>query len=151
MTRRIARDIHRKSSRKNGKGILHTYSESDATRKRLIKKLSLADVACIAWVVDKKKNKGADPYLFAMQKIAEYFQGSKIKRFIVAKRDTRKSYRDKISNICAQWGIGAEFADPAYEKALQIADFYSWSIFSKFENHKEFYFERLKSSIVILS
>ncbi len=149
--RRLARNIHRKKYRKKKGNILHAYAESDELKNKLVKKLiAIEKIACIACVVEKEKIKKPDLYLYATEQLAHHFEGQGVEIIIVAKRDSRKSYSENILNIYTTHHIKATFSDPAKDKSLQIADFYSWSVYSWLEKGNGAYFHKLKDHIQLI-
>lgn len=69
----------------------------------------------------------------------------------IAQKDTRKSYNKKIAELFHQYGLQIEFSNPNKEKSLQIADFYSWAVYSHLEYDNSIYFLELRHQIVLLS
>ncbi len=147
---RIARDVQKSKNNKHG-GILHTPAENIITKNKMIKKLIQEQITCIACVIQKKKTKSSDYYILATEMIARYFSNKKVDLILVAKRDLRRFYNQKILDIYKSHGIRATFSDPMKDKSLQIADFYSWSIFSFYENGNDEYFKKLSNHIKIIS
>lgn len=148
--RRLARDIHRKKYNKKKGNILHAYAESPELRNKIVKKLNLLNIRCVACVIKKDKNTIEDIYIRATKNLASYFDGQDVEVIIVAKRDTRKSYNNNILDIYKEHNIKAVFSDPSKDKSLQIADFYSWSVYSHFEKSNSIYFNKLLSQIDLL-
>lgn len=148
--RKIAKDTYRHVRSGNSRGILHAYSENNITKNRLTKKLLLSEISCIAVYFDKGKNYSGDIYLRLLEKLADYLKNREV-QFIISRRDSRKIYNENIITMFEVYGIRAALSDPAREKALQIADFYAWVIFSKFEKENGEYFEKLKHLIKIIS
>ncbi len=148
--RRIARNTHRNKYKKKKGDMLHAYAESQELKNRLVKKLIPLDMQCVTYVFYKNKLKTEDIYLHATEQIAKYFDGQDVEIIIVAKRDTRKSYNQHILDIYKSHNIKAIFSDPAKDKSLQIADFYSWSVYSKFEKDNSFYFDKLSKHIKLI-
>jgi hypothetical protein len=147
--RRVARDVHRSKYAKKKGNILHAYKESDVIRNKIIKKLEKLDVECVACIVDKQKVKAKDVYIYATDVLAKYLGGKNVELIIVARKDNRKSYAKNILDIYSNKKIHASFSDPAKDKSLQIADFYSWSVYSKYEKEKSEYFGKLKNISLI--
>ena len=101
-------------------------------------------------MVKKEETKPTDLYLYATEQIAKHFENQDVTIVIVARRDTRKSYNQNILDIYAEHNLKATFSDPAKDKSLQIADFYSWSIFSHYEKSNSDYFNKLSGVIKLL-
>lgn len=148
--RRLARDIHRKKYKKKKGNILHAYAESDELKNRLVRKLEeLEHVSCVACVVKKQKFQNVDLYVYATKQLASYLQKQGVEVVVVAKRDTRKSYNEHVLNIYKDHGLNAIFSDPAKDKSLQIADFYSWSVYVYLERENQTFFNKIRRVLLI--
>jgi hypothetical protein len=121
------------------------------TKNRMIKRLVCEQLKCVACVIEKPKTKSADYYILATEIIARYFSNKKVDVTLVARRDLRRFYNQRILHIYKSYGIDAIFSDPMKDKSLQVADFYSWSIFSFYENGNDEYFKKLSNQIKIIS
>ncbi len=86
----------------------------------------------------------------ALEKIAKYCFEKDITQIVIARLDSRKNYQKNIVAMFATYSIQAAFSNPSAEKALQVADFYSWSVFSHLELHNPEYFLKLKDTITII-
>lgn len=149
--RRLARDMHRQKYHKQKGSTLHAYAESTVIKNKLTKKLDTVILTCSVCVIKKETLVvGTDVYLHATKKIAEHFKGQDVEIIVVAKRDTRKSYNEKIRSIYDKNNLKVTFADPATDKSLQIADFYSWSTYVYFEKSISVFFKRLSNNIQII-
>ncbi len=145
--RRLAREIQRsKRHNKNSSG-LHAYSERRSVKNKLIRKLKDFQIECWVCMLDKHEKQITDPYFHLLEKLAKHISKVKINRITVAKRDTRKSYTTKIVKMFKNLDIELDFRNTTSEKALQIADFYSWIIFSHLEYSRSEYFLKLKDQI----
>lgn len=147
--RRIAKDIHAYKINKRKTSILHANKETMIIRRKCVKKLVQSDVECFVFVVDKHIIKLTDVYMYTLSKIANYFRDKDI-IFIIAQKDTRKSYNKTIISLFNLHGLKAKFSNPNNEKSLQIADFYSWCIYSHMEYTNSTYFFELQNQITFL-
>ncbi len=145
--RRIAKNIHRYNLDKKKLNMLHANQESVSVKNKLIAKLSVEEINCISIVLDKKMVRYDDLYVFALRKIAQHLADKRACNVVIAKKDTRKSYNQKITSIFNADRINFSFSTPPSEKSLQIADFYCWAIFSYYEHGMSQYFEKLKHQI----
>lgn len=148
--RRIAKNVHKGKRDKKKANILHAYSEIDYIKNKLIKNLIYVDIQCFVIKIKKTNKVIPDIYLFALKKIAEYFKSCNIIEITIARKDTRKHYNKSIINMFKGYGINVLFSDMLSEKALQIADFYSWCIFSHLEHNNSDYFLKLSHQIVFI-
>ena len=149
MLRRIAKKVYKSKVGKKKSNILHAYRETKAIKNRLVREISHRPVMCIAWVLDKNNISVHDPYMWVIDKIVNHLKNTHIQNIILSRRDTRKNYNNQIIKKFESRGIQVFFSDPSSEKALQIADFYSWSIFSSIEYGFHEYFDLLKENIVL--
>jgi hypothetical protein len=131
--------------------MIHSCLENDIVKKKLVRKLVNVDyVRCKCFVFDKNETKEKDLYMEGLYYISEYFHESKVNIITIAKRDTRSSYNNKIISMFNVYNINANFTYPSVEKSLQIADFYSWSIFSHLEHGLSKYFLILETDIELI-
>ncbi len=148
--RRIAKDVHKYNLDTKKINMLHANKETNLVKNKLTKILLRTDINCVSVVLDKVVIHSEDLYIFALEKIIQHFSILDKQSFIVARKDTLKSYNQKITKIFNNYGMLSIFSTPTSEKSLQIADFYCWAIFSKFEHDKSDYFNKLKHQITIL-
>jgi hypothetical protein len=147
---RVVKSVHKSKINKNKASILHAYKETDVTKNKFIKKLSEINISCIVFIVDKTKTKDLDVYLTTLKKVSEYFLDKNIDKIIIARKDIRKRYNQKIINMFTDNNINAMFSIHEKEKSLQVADFYSWVIFMYIEKENSFYFDKLKEYITFV-
>ncbi len=147
--RRIAKNIYKFKLGKKKTSILHAYNETGAVKNKLTKEIQKNDIQCIVFVLDKSRIVLKDPYEYLLKKTIDYLSALKVFQVTLAKRDTRKSYNKNISALFNSYNIKLQFSDPALEKSLQIADFYSWSTFSHLEYGFSSYFIKLKNQIIL--
>jgi hypothetical protein len=145
--RRIAKSVYRSKVDKKKHNMLHSFRESDRVRLKLVHEIEGMEISCVAFVLDKKKIFEKDSYIYLLSKLIEYFLTLNHKSIVLAKIDTRKSYNNKIKEMFSKKGLNLILSDPAQEKSLQIADFYSWAIFTHLEYSQSVYFELLKKRI----
>jgi hypothetical protein len=88
--------------------------------------------------------------MHALKELAIYFHENNILYITIARRDIRKVYNNKILQMYKSYGLDANFSDHNREKSLQIADFYSWAIFSNFEHDISEYFLKLEHLIILI-
>lgn len=148
--RSIAKNIHRNKKDKKKIIGLHAYGETDAIKNKLIKKLIYEDINCIVCSLHKYYIRVPDPYMYALEKIAQHISKSNIKLIIIARRDTRKVYNQKIIDMFSRYDIEVVFSNPTKEKALQIVDFYSWCMFSHLEHEHSKYYLNLQHQFTII-
>lgn len=148
--RRIAKNVHHYNLDKKRDGILHAYKENDLIKKRLTKILKRLDIKCFIFTLDKSSVFVKDPYLYMLEKISVNYLKSNINQIILARKETRRVYNEKIIKIFDSCNLKFKLSSPALEKSLQIADFYSWVCFSYLEYKHSDYFELLKNQIYFI-
>ena len=148
--RRIAKNVYKYNLDTKKLNMLHASKEGRLVRDKLIKILQSMDICCVTVVLNKKVIRDEDLYIFALEKIIRHFSTLDMPTFIVARKETLKSYNQKITGTFNGHGIQFTFSTPTSEKSLQIADFYCWAIFSNFEHNKSDYLNKLKHQISIL-
>ena len=146
--RRIAKDIHKfKIDRSIN---FHTHKESRVVKNKLTQNILKNNILCVAYVFDKNKKYLKDIYKYTLEELAKYFKQNNIKNITIARKDIRKNYNKNIINIYTSYGLNTTFSEPNREKSLQIADFYSWVIFSNFEHNLPEYFLKLQNTITVI-
>jgi hypothetical protein len=148
--RRIAKSVHRGKRDKKKANILHAHSETNQTKNKLIMSLKKSEISCIVAMFKKTKIENVDIYFYVLEKIAQHIKSFKISELVIAKRDTRRTYNQRIISMFKFYGINIVFSEMCSEKALQIADFYSWCIFTYLEYENPDYFLKLSDSIIII-
>jgi Protein of unknown function (DUF3800) len=148
--RRIAKNVHRGKRDKKKANILHAYSEIDYVKNKLIKNLADTNIQCFVIKIKKNNKVILDIYLYTLKKMAEYLKYCNVTEIVIARKDTRKYYNKSIIDMFKGYGINILFSDMFSEKALQIADFYSWCIFTHLEHHNSNYFSRLSHQITFI-
>jgi len=146
--RRIAKNVHKSNLNKKKDGFLHAYKESDIVKNKLVKRLKTIDIECIVFVLDKNKEYTKDPYMYLLEKIinSKYLFDFKNTKIIIARKETNSFYNKKIANMFKNYNF--IFSTPNIEKSLQIADFYSWCVFSYLECSYDKYFSKLENQII---
>lgn len=148
--RRIAKVAHSYNLDKKKLGILHANKESSGVKNKLIKYINSADIRCVTCVFYKNSFKEKDIYKYCLDILAKYFVKNNMQNIVIARKDIRKAYNLKIIEMYSSYKLKASFSDQNREKSLQIADFYSWCIFSHYEYNLSEYFLKLKDSITII-
>jgi Protein of unknown function (DUF3800) len=148
LLRRIAKDIHKFKIDRSVN--FHAHKEGKIVKNKLVQKIIESSIQCVAYVFDKDKQLTKDVYMYTLEELAKYFKENNIKNVIIARKDVRKHYNKKILEMYLQYGLNASFSEPNKEKSLQIADFYSWCIFSNFEHDLPEYFIELQNLIIII-
>lgn len=146
--RRIARDIHKFKIDRSVN--FHTHKESKIVKSKLAEKIIENDIICVVCVFDKGNDFAKDVYKYTLEELAKYFKEYNIKNITIARKDVRKHYNKNIVEMYSLYGLNASFSEPNKEKSLQIADFYSWCIFSNFEHDLPEYFTKLQNLITII-
>lgn len=147
---RIVKKIHKTKLDKDKAGILHAYKESVFTKKRFVNKLLDFNIRCFVFVLDKNNKCVDDTYLYSLKYILKYCIKNDIKNIIIARKDIRKSYNQNIINLFKQNNIRINFSIHEKNKALQVADFYSWVIFVYLEKGESVYFYKLRNLITFI-
>lgn len=146
--RRIAKDIH---SFKIDRAIsFHAHKESYVVKNKLAQKIIQSRVVCVVYVFDKQEHYSKDVYMHALNQLAIYFKDNDVKNITISRKETRKFYNKGILDMYSLYGLNASFSEPNREKSLQIADFYSWAIFSFFEHGMSEYFLKLQNTIIVI-
>ncbi len=148
MLRRIAKNIHKFKIDRSVN--FHAHKENKVVKNKLVQKIIESNIQCVVYVFDKDKQFEKDVYLYTLEELAKYFKENNIKNVTIARKDIRKYYNKKILEMYLLYGLKAIFSEPNKEKSLQIADFYSWSIFSNFEHDSPKYFMKLQNLITII-
>ena len=147
--RRITKSVHKTKIDKEKANMLHARDENRKTKDILTEKMKDAGIQCVVFVLDKKKVYIKDPYMYLLKEVSKYFSEFYHVIITLAKRDTRRSYNQNIFNLFISDNLKLLFSDPLLEKSLQIADFYSWTVFSHLEHDHSEYFIRLKENITL--
>ena len=148
--RRIAKNVHQYNLSKKKMCVLHSNKEGQNVKNKLTKNILKSEIKCVTYIFDKDTFKAKDVYIHSLKEFAEYFYMNGISYVVIARKDIRKFYNSKILDMYSQYGLRAILSDPAREKSLQIADFYSWCIFSYYEHGTSEYFLKLKNLITII-
>ena len=146
--RRIAKNIHKFKIDRSVN--FHAHKENKIVKNKLVQKIVENGIPCVAYVFDKDKQLTKDVYQYSLEELAKYFKENNIKDVIIARKDVRRHYNKKILDMYLNYGLKASFSEPNKEKSLQIADFYSWCIFSNFEQNLPEYFIKLQHLIIVL-
>ncbi len=148
--RRIAKNVHNSKVGKKKSNMLHAYMETNRVKGKMIKEINNTNITCIVFVLNKREIQEEDPYMYLLKKVCVYFSESDLVNIVLARRDTRKSYNNKIFDIFTKYNLNLNFSNPASEKSLQIADFCSFTIFSHLEHNHSTYFLYLQNRILFI-
>jgi hypothetical protein len=147
--RRIAKDIHVYKIGKGKTSLLHACKESFVVRKKYVQKLHPLNLRCVVCAIDKHRDRVKDVYQYTLTKLVKYLIQKDV-IIIISQRDTRKSYNTKIIETFSQYNLNLSFSNSQKEKSLQIADFYSWSVYAYLEYSNPAYYNALQHQITIL-
>ena len=147
-------------------GVLHCYHEKPITRTRLLSKLAQKDIKIMTVYLNKNKvytrlHKEKDVlYNFVTNILLDRICTKKLIPIdekidlIASRKETNKFLNTNFKNYLSaqvksnhELDISIEIKTPHEEKALQAVDFLSWSIFRKYEQGDESYYEIFKSKI----
>lgn len=148
--RKIVVSIHRYKRDKKRTNQLHANSETKRVKDKFVKELKKKNISCVVSIIDKQMITVDDPYLHVLEEIAKYYRAIGNHSLILARRDMRKDYNGNIINMFKAYNIQAKIMNSYEEKVLQVADFYSWSVFAYLEYGNDEFFLKFKDTIVIL-
>lgn len=146
--RRAVRDVCKSEKIKSNQ--FHTCKESDRVKHKLLRKLCNIHIRCFAVVIDKEEIIVDDPYYYGLEKMAEYLVKMQIDIGVIAQKDTRKSYNQKIIDMFKKLDIDVILIDSNVEKALQVADFFSWSMYVHLQMGYSEYYMKMHHMITLL-
>lgn len=164
---KIARKVHKTLKKKYRRvGVLHAYTETPITRRRLLKELGGSDCSILAIILNKKKVftkfKDEKPVLYnyvANILLERLFNKKPIPlaksiTIIASRRETNKFLNENFKDYLLKQAtdshkvsIKIEIATPSREKSLQVTDFASWAIFRKYETGDDSYYNLIKGKI----
>jgi len=165
---KVAKKVHVSLRKKYKKvGVLHTYHDEPATRKRLLKLTEQQACSILAIVLDKKKvytNLSTEKsvlYNYVTNILLDrLFTRKPIPlmqpiHLIAARRETNKFLNTNFKYYLQQQAkrnhglkLQVAIATPSQEKALQIVDFVSWAIFRRYEHGDRSYYKLIQSKII---
>ena len=147
-------------------GVLHCYHEKPITRTRLLTKLALKDIKIMTVYLNKNKvytrlHKEKDVlYNYVTNILLDRICTKKLIpkddkiNLVASRKETNKFLNNNFKNYLSaqvksnyKLDIDIEIKTPHEEKSLQAVDFLSWSIFRKYENDDESYYEIIKEKI----
>ena len=147
---RVARKVYQKSQMaKLGKDQLHATDDSDKVKKFLIDHLSKVKYN-VVYITVKKNKILTDCYLDSLIVLFKKLKNNGVDFIYLASKDNRKHVRDSIREICISLKMQITVTRPQNEKGLQVADFISWSLYQKYENNNNEFYEILKLKDIIL-
>lgn len=155
---------------KNHHGSLHCYKEHPKTRIRLLTQLKKKDISIISVYLNKKKVyvdlQGSKHvlYNYVANIVLDRVYSKKLipindAIFLIAsRRETNKflniNFKTYLKNKIDKnhkLKINIEIRNPTEERALQVVDFVSWSIFRKIEHQDDSYSNIFASKVVEIS
>lgn len=166
---KLVREIHRGLRKKYRmkSGVLHAAGEEKVTIIRLCKKLVKMRVKIMTVFLDKQKvhtdMKSEKPvlYNYIVNILLDRILNKKILNveglveLVASRRETSKflnlNFENYIKQQAKKWPnvkIEVKIKTPFQEKGLQAADVISWSIFKKYENQEDKFYDLLKPIIV---
>lgn len=143
--RRIVKSVSKSKPDKNKHNILHAYMETNRVRIKIINNINSVDIKSVVFFLDKRKIYQKDPYKYLLNNVAIYFSGLGVNLINLARRETRNNYNQKLIEMFSFYNIKLVLSTHQNEKSLQIADFYSWTVFSYLEHGHSNYFQYLKN------
>jgi len=148
-------------------GTLHCHKEHPKTKMRLLSLLARKqDVSILVIRLNKRKvytplqEEKNSLYNYVVNILLDRIFTRKLvplesMRFVASKRDTNKflnnNFKEYICNglkIKHKANIEFDIKTPAQLKPLQIVDFVSWSVFQKYENNDESYYNLIKHLVI---
>lgn len=165
IVKKVYSELRKKVKRLSG-GILHAYKEKPTTRKKLLQLLARQNCKILIIILNKSKvythlqNEKHVLYNYITNILLDRIMTKQLLPFkdgitlIAAKRETNKflnlNFKEYLKNQIQnkhKIQIQVEIKSPSEEKALQIADFISWSCFRKYEYNDESYWAIIKNLI----
>lgn len=148
-------------------GTLHAVKEKPITRKRLLERLSKINCSIMSICLNKKKvytklrSEKQVLYNYVTNILLDRVYSKKATyckesiNLIASRRETNKSFNENFKSYLDgqvrsnhQCKINILIKTPAEEKALQVVDFASWSIFRKYEKKDCEYYNIINKSII---
>jgi len=145
---RIAKEIYKHKNNKGKSNMLHAHGEENKIKYKLIKRLREFNIKCIVFVLDKKTLFVKDSYIHVLEKLAIQCKQESIVNVVLARMDTRNKYNKRIVDMFKFYGLNLILSTPTREKSLQIADFYSWCVFTNIEHGFDEYFLLLPNIVI---
>lgn len=143
--RRIVKSVYKSKLDKNKYNILHAYMETNRVRSKIINNIKNIDIKSVVFVLNKSKLYQKDPYKYLLENVAIYFSKFGLSQIILARKETRNNYNQKLIEMFNFYNIKLILSTHRDEKSLQIADFYSWAVFSYLEHGHSDYFKYLEN------
>ena len=147
---RIAKSVYKSKVSKKKGSMLHAHKETDRVKKQLIRELKNIDVKCMIFYINKHDLYNKDPYLYLLNKLVKLLKDVKTHEIIIASRDTRNNYNKNLINLFKINGFKLRLSNPNSEKSLQIADFYSFTVFSYLEHCEQRWFDEISHDITLI-
>lgn len=152
---------------KNHSGVLHSYKETPATRKRLLQLLAEKDVHILTIRLNKQKVYAhlKDQKHILYNYVVNILLGRLISKklvpldeiihFIASRRETSRflndnftAYLRKQTKSNHKLEMDIKIMVPSQEKGLQVADFIAWSFFRKYEHSDDSYADIVNQKVV---
>ena len=167
MVKNVFKGFNKKEVRSHT-GVLHAYKEKPKTRQKLLNLFRENDMSNVVVIyLNKKKvytrlqDEKQILYNYVTNILLDRVYTKKLiptdkKIFLVAsKRETNKFLNQNFSAYLKgqvknnhKLTIEVEIKSPTQEKALQVVDMLSWSIFRKYEHGDDMYYNLIKQEIV---
>ena len=157
----------RKTVKRIGGGVLHSYKEKPVTRKRLLDKVNKKDCSIMTIYLKKEKvytklrSETAVLYNYVVNILLdrimtrEYLDKRKPITLVASKRETNKFLNQNFKNYLStqvelkhKGKLNVIIKTPSEEKSLQATDFICWAIFRKYEFKDSGYYEIIKDKII---
>ncbi len=167
---RVVRKTFRSMSQKQiwqHVGTLHAFKEHPKTRLRILKAFNATDVSVLCVYINKQQvftelqNEKSDLYSHVTNILLDRILTKKLIptneeiHFVASRRETNRFLNKNFMNYLKQQtknnhqlDIHITIKTPAEEKALQVVDMVSWSIFRKYELDDDSYYIHFKQKIV---
>lgn len=166
---KLVKKIHsslKKNIKKLSGGVLHSYKEKPATRKKMLENLSKKNIGVMTIVLNKNKvytrlqDEKHVLYNYVTNILIDRIMSKKLKGrsseviLIAEKRETNKFLNNNFKNYLESQTeqnhkikLTVDIKTPKEEKALQAVDFVSWAIFRKYQLNDDTYYLLIKKKI----
>lgn len=157
----------RKTVKRIGGGVLHSFKEKPITRKRLLEKVNKKECSIMTIYLKKEKvyaklrSETTVLYNYVVNILLDrimtrkYLDKTKPITLVASKRETNKFLNQNFKNyISTQVELNHKgklkviIKTPAEEKSLQATDFICWAIFRKYELKDSEYYNIIKDKII---